>query len=144
MALLLLVSLRSLRGAAVVLLPVAAAIPILFGSMGYAGIPLGIATSMFAALTIGVGVDFALHLSHAYQRARREGEPHEAAATRMLQSTGRAVRWNATVLALGFLVLTLSALKPNHSLGLLLAAAMCTCYATSLLFLPWLLRDHRP
>ena len=73
-----------------------------------------------------------------------EGEPHEAATTRMLQSTGRAVRWNATVLALGFLVLTLSALKPNHSLGLLLAAAMCACYATSLLFLPWLLRDQRP
>lgn len=59
----------------------------------------------------------------------------------MLQTAGRAVRWNAVVLSLGFLVLTLSVLKPNHSLGLLLAAAMATCYATTLLFLPSLLRQ---
>ena len=66
-----------------------------------------------------------------------------AAAERMLESAGRAVRWNAIVLALGFLVLTLSALKPNHSLGLLLSASMCVCYTVSLLLLPWLLRNGR-
>jgi predicted RND superfamily exporter protein len=47
------------------------------------------------------------------------------------------------VLSLGFLVLTASALKPNHSLGVLLSAAIATCYAMTLLLLPSLLRRVR-
>ena len=38
-----------------------------------------------------------------------------------LEKTGSALRWNVVVLALGFASLSLSSLKPNHSLGLLLA-----------------------
>ena len=138
-AALLLLTLHSPAQTLVVLAPVASALVILFGGMGHAGIPLGIATSMFAALTIGAGVDFAVHLAHAHERARLKGASAEALGSEMLRSTGRAVRWNASVLALGFLVLTLSALQPNQRLGQLLAAAMCVSYVTSLLLLPWLL-----
>ena len=139
-ALLLVLAYRSVRSAAIVMVPLLAAIPILLGGMGYAGLPLGIATSMFTALTIGVGVDFAIHYRHAYRRERLAGREHPEAVVATLTSTGRAIRWNVTVLVLGFLVLTVSALKPNHSLGVLLAAAIVACYATTLLFLPRLLR----
>lgn len=44
------------------------------------------------------------------------------------------------MLALGFLVLALSTLKPNASLGLLLAAAMVVSYGATVGFLPELLR----
>ncbi|MBW2274504.1 MAG: MMPL family transporter [Deltaproteobacteria bacterium] len=127
---------RSLVRAAIVVLPLALALISLLGAMGWLGVSLGIATSMFSALAIGVGVDFALHFVHAYERARRAGSSHGAALDQTLGSSGRAIRWNAVVLGLGFLVLTLSALKPNHSLGLLLCAAMATCYAMTLLLLP--------
>jgi len=139
-ALLLVLVYWSIRSAAIVMVPLLAAIPILFAGMGYAGLPLGIATSMFAALTIGVGVDFAIHYRHAYRRERLAGREHAEAVVATMTTTGRAIRWNVTVLVLGFLVLTVSALKPNHSLGVLLAAAMVACYATTLLFLPSLLR----
>ena len=43
-------------------------------------------------------------------------------------------------LAAGFLVLNLSSLKPNHSLGILLASAMIACYAATFVMLPKLLR----
>jgi predicted RND superfamily exporter protein len=129
----------SSRAAMALMLPVAAALPILLGAMGYAGIPLGIATTMFTALTVGVGVDFALHFSHAYTREIRDGCRGEQALSRTLASAGRAIRWNATVLSVGFLVLTFSDLNPNHNLGLLLAGAMVTCYVTTLLLAPYLL-----
>ena len=87
-------------------------------------------------LALGVGVDFAIHLRHAYERARENGRGPDAALTESLQKSGRAIRWNATVLSLGFIVLTASALKPNHSLGVLLSAAMAACYAMTLLLLP--------
>ncbi len=141
--LLLVVAFRGLGAAAVVMAPLLSGIAILLGAMGYAGIPLGIATSMFVAVTIGVAVDFAVHFSHAYRRGRRAGLAHEPALTATLASAGRAIRWNAVILALGLSVLALSALKPNRSLGLLLSTAMITCYGTTLVLLPRLLEKSR-
>jgi hypothetical protein len=123
--------------------PVTTSGVLLFGGMGYAGIPLGIATSMFASLSLGVGIDFALHIVHYYREERRRGQVHEVALRSSLGKTGHAIRWNALVLSLGILVLTFSSLKPDRSLGVLLAAAVLSCYATTLLFLPWLLRHVR-
>lgn len=131
------VALRSLTRAIVVVLPVSAATALVMSAMGYAGWPLGIATSMFAAMTLGVGVDFALHFSHRYDAERRRGAGHSQALAATFASTGRAMRWNTRILAAGFLILSFSALKPNHSLGLLLAVALLASYGTSLFFLPW-------
>ena len=64
--------------------------------MGYAGLPLGIASSMFSALAIGVGVDFALHLSHAYGRPSTTQTDRDTARVRIRDSkeveNGRWVR----------------------------------------------------
>lgn len=124
------------RAGLAVLLPAAAACCLVFAGMGYLGIPLGIATSMFGSLAIGVGVDFGFHFVHRYQHERRRGAdgPRSLAAT--LAAAGRAIRWSAVVLSLGFAVLWLSDLRPNHSLGLLLAAAMAATYLLTLLALP--------
>ncbi|HZF07530.1 MAG TPA: MMPL family transporter [Thermoanaerobaculia bacterium] len=139
-ALSLLVALKSPRLAAVVLAPVLAATLLLFGLLGWAGIPLGIATSLFAALNLGAGVDFAVQYVYAYRRERRSGLAPGPAVERTLATTGRGLRWNAVVLALGIAVLALSAIKPNASLGLLLAAAMLVSYGATLALLPALLR----
>jgi hypothetical protein len=138
-AALLLLALRSLRLMLVVMAPVVAATLLLFGGMGYAGVPLGIATSMFAALNLGAGVDFAVQYVFAYRRERRPGTSHAEAVAATLSTTGRGLRWNALVLSLGIAVLSVSAIKPNRSLGLLLAAAMLVSYAATLALLPQLL-----
>ena len=141
-ALTLAVAFRDLRLTAMALAPVAAALLLLFGGMGYAGLPLGIATSLFAALTLGAGVDFALHFAHAWRR-ERAGRSHEETVLATLATAGRGLLWNALVLALGFSVLLASAIRPNASLGVLLAAAMLVSYAATLLLLPELLRNRR-
>jgi hypothetical protein len=124
----------------VAMVPVTAATIFVLGGMGALGVPLGIATSMFASLTVGVGVDFGIHFLHRYRVERARGSSDAAALEATVQKTGAALRWNALVLALGFAVLSFSSLKPNHSLGLLLAAAMITCLIATLLFLPRLAR----
>ena len=139
-AAMLLAALRSLRWTMVVMAPVLGATLLLFAGLGYAGVPLGIATSMFAALNLGAGVDFAVQYAYAYRRERRAGRDHAAAVTATLRTTGRGLRWNAVVLALGIAVLTLSAIKPNQSLGTLLALAILVSYASTLALLPELLR----
>ena len=138
--LVLLLALRRPAHVVVVLAPVLAAAGLVLGAIGYLGLPLGIATSMFLALSVGSGTDFSLHFFHAYREARAAGADHAAAVGRSLATAGRAVRWNAMVLGLGFLVLTLSSLPPNRALGLLLAAAVLAAYLMTVLLLPRLLR----
>jgi hypothetical protein len=138
-AALVLVTHRRGKWSAAILLPAATATVAVFGGMGYAGLPLGIATSMFATLVLGAGVDFGFHFLHGFQReSRRHGDPQRALAA-TLATTGKAIRWNAVVLAIGFSVLAFSALRPNHSLGLLLAAGLAAAYVMTLLLLPGLL-----
>jgi predicted RND superfamily exporter protein len=125
------------------LVPPAAAAWLVLSAMGYAGVPLGIATSMFTALTLGVGVDLALHVTYAYRDRRRpgpEGGLEPAAAVRAaFEGTAAGRRWSTAVLALGFLVLTVSAFGPSHDLGILLSGAMLASYLTTSLFVPWML-----
>lgn len=142
-ALLLTLAFRSVLRSAVVLAPVLAAAAVVFGALGYLGMPLGVASSMFLALSIGSGIDFALHLAHAYGDARTGGAEHAGAVQSSLATAGRAVRWNALVLGLGFLILALSSLKPNRVLGILLGAAMLAAYLMTLLLLPRLLEWSR-
>ncbi len=133
-------ALRSLRWTAAVMAPVLGATLLLLAGLGYAGVPLGIATSMFAALNLGAGVDFAVQYVFAYRRERRAGLPHAGALAATLRTTGRGLRCNALVLSCGIAVLAFSAIKPSSSLGLLLALAMLVSYAATLALLPELLR----
>jgi predicted RND superfamily exporter protein len=142
--LILLLALRRPAHALVLLVPVLAAAGLVIGAAGYLGLSLGIATSMFLALSIGSGTDFSLHFFHAYREAQAAGADHAAAVGHSLATAGRAVRWNAVVLGLGFLVLTLSSLPPNRLLGLLLAAAVLAAYLMTVLLLPRLLRMRAP
>ncbi len=56
------------------LLPSFLAVLIKFAVMGWADIPLGVATSMFAAMTLGIGVNCAIHLLEGFDRARAAGQ----------------------------------------------------------------------
>ncbi len=137
--LLLLVVNRNLRLTLIQLVPPVAAAWLILSGMGYAGLPLGVATSMFTALAIGVGVDLALHVTYAYEHGRSRGLEAGDAVSAAVESTAAGRRWSTTVLSLGFLVLAASAFGPNHDLGILLSAAMSTAYLTTSLFVPRLL-----
>ena len=139
-ALLLALVWRSFRRAAVAVAPSLMAAGVILGIMGWLGWPLGIASSMFTALTIGVGVDFAVHFQERYHRLRRDGAGHRRAVRDTVSVTGPALRANAWVLAAGLGVLVSSSLPPNRALGALLAAALLLCWAATLLLTPRMLR----
>ncbi|MCH8150383.1 MAG: MMPL family transporter [Planctomycetes bacterium] len=60
------------------------------GAMGLFGVPLGVATSMFAGMTLGIGVDYAIHLLERYRRARESGLDTQASLTDAVAATGPA------------------------------------------------------
>ncbi len=122
-------------------LPSLIAILIKFAVMGWFGIALGVATSMFAATTLGIGVSCAIHLLEGCRQAQSEGVPPAEAVGRSLGWTGPPALVNTLAVSLGFGVLMFSQVPANARLGLLLVVGVANCFIVSILLLSVLL--HR-
>jgi uncharacterized protein len=129
----------SLRWGVYCVVPSALAVVIKFAIMGWLGIPLGVATSMFAAMTLGIGVNCAIQLLESYGQARAGGAPSLEAANRAMALTGPPALVNTIAVSLGFGVLMLSQVPANARLGLLVVVGLVNCFVMSLLLLPVLL-----
>jgi predicted RND superfamily exporter protein len=130
---------RSLRCGLYAVIPCALSVLINFAVMGWLNIPLGVATSMFAAMTLGIGVDFAVHVLEGFSLSRERGLSPDAALSESMARTGPAVAINAAAIALGFGVLTLSQVPANARLGALTILGLVSCLVASLVLLPVLL-----
>jgi predicted RND superfamily exporter protein len=126
------------------LLPSLLAVAIKFAVMGWAGIPLGVATSMFAAMTLGIGVNCAIHLLEGFDQSRAAGQSPPDALSQALRLTGPPALINTLAVSLGFGVLMLSQVPANARLGILLVLGLVNCFLVSMLLLPVLLDDRQP
>jgi predicted RND superfamily exporter protein len=118
---------RSGRRGRLCVVPAAFAVLLDFAAMGWLRIPLGVATSMFAGMTLGVGVDYAIHL---LARAER------TSLSEALAATGPAILIDSTSSILGFAVLLLSQVPANHRLGGLLSLSLGVCVLATLWVVP--------
>jgi len=130
----------SVRMGLIAILPVAFSLLLVFAALALAGTPLGIANSMFAGIALGIGLDFAIHLTTAYRQRLRQGIPAGEALRSTLELTGPAVCVSAASITAGFSVLMLSEISPNVQLGVMICLCLVTCAVTSLLLIPSLLR----
>lgn len=120
-------------------LPVAAVVVFLFAFMVLVGIPLGPVTATLAAVVIGVGVDYTIHITHRFLDFRREGLDTSGAITATLSITGAALVVSGLTTGIGFAVLLLSSLIPFRQLGALLIVAVVGSGLVSILVLPSML-----
>jgi predicted RND superfamily exporter protein len=127
---------RSWRRGGLCVVPAAFAVLLDFAAMGWLGIPLGVATSMFAGMTLGVGVDYAIHLLARASRLRRQGLGDETALASALAATGPAILIDSASSILGFAVLLLSQVPANHRLGGLLSLSLGVCVLATLWVVP--------
>jgi uncharacterized protein len=130
---------RSATQGMLCMVPVAVGVVCVFGLMGALGIWLSIATSMFASIGIGLGVDFAIHTLHAARRGRAAGHSGEALTQFVLADIGRPLTANAMILSIGFAVTTLSSIPPLRSFGVLVAATVLASWLSAILILPALI-----
>ena len=129
---------QSFFAGSLIIVPVLSAVLIMYGMMGTLGIPLGIGTSMFGSVAIGLGVDFAIHC-YARIDQNLKNYPHISsteAISMMFPSTGRALFFNAITLGLGFALLMLSKVQPLQQFGAMVALAVGTSFLTSLCIIP--------
>lgn len=125
-------------------LPVGLAILLVYAVMGWAGVALGMGTSMFAAIAIGLSIDFAIHaLDRIRELARAHGLTKEALKD-LYPETGRALFFNFLAVAGGFGVLTTSDVPPLVKFGSLVAVAVTTAFLASVTLLPALVLLLKP
>jgi predicted RND superfamily exporter protein len=130
----------SVRMGLIAVLPVAFSLLVVLAALALAGTPLGIANSMFAGIALGIGLDFAIHLTTAYRQKVSHGMPAGEALRSTLELTGPAICVSAASITAGFSVLLLSEIAPNVQLGVMICLCLITCAATTLLLIPSLLR----
>lgn len=126
------------------LVPLVVAVGGNFGIMGYAGAHLDIATIMIASLSVGIGVDYAVHFLTRYRRARGRGLGHAPALEETFRFAGKAIAVNAAALTLAFLVMLLSRFGVLMTFGWLVAVTMVTSALGALYVLPAVLAWVRP
>ena len=124
---------RSVRAGMILILPLSVAILATYGLLIAAGIPYGVAVSMFATLVIGSAIDFAIYLRTELVRSR--SEPARVWAHN-LSLIVYGVLLNGGLWVCGFAVLTVSGLPPNRYLGLLCCVVYALSTAATLLLLP--------
>ncbi len=121
-------------------LPCGLAVAINFAVMGTLAMPLGVATTMFVGMTLGIGVDFAIHLLERYRLSRIQFRHNADAIIDCIRATGPAIAIDAIAVAAGFGVMMLSQVPANARLGGLLVLSMINCLLITLVLLPVLLR----
>ncbi|HSN72173.1 MAG TPA: MMPL family transporter, partial [Steroidobacteraceae bacterium] len=135
---------RSPAAGLVSVVPVVFTVLLLYACMGYLGIYLEPATSMFAAIALGVGVDFAIHL---VDRLRTAANEHDGDLGRAidcaLPPVARACFFNSAALGVGFAVLLVSDLPTLTRFGGLVALAAVASYLAALVIVPALFAAER-
>lgn len=138
-------SFRSLYAALLSIVPVTLSILANYAVMGAAGIALGVGTSMFAAIGIGISVNFAIHTLHrTIELVRDYGEDTKRAMTQLFPSTGRALLFNFAAVFFGFAVLMTSEISALQDFGALVAVVTLSSFVTSVTLLPALLVTLNP
>jgi len=136
---------RSLIAGAFSLIPVAMSLLLIYAVMGFTGIWLGIGTSMFAAIAIGLGVDFAIHtIDRMKELVMTQTGTFDERIEPYFVSTGRALFFNFAAISLGFLVLVTSEVPPLIKFGSLVVIAMSAAFIASIAALPALVKLLKP
>lgn len=97
--------------------PIVLALIWVLGTMALLNIPYSLITSIITALSIGIGVDYSIHMIHRYQEEFARVRNPEKAAVRTLATTGSALLGSALTTALGFGVLVFSSLEGIQQFG---------------------------
>jgi predicted RND superfamily exporter protein len=97
---------------------------------------LNLITVSFAAIIVGLGVDFAIHIYQRYHHERASGNRPNKAAEIALTRTGPGVWTGGLTTIAAFLTLLLARIQGIVELGILVAAGLFFCLLTITLVLP--------
>lgn len=136
---------RSFSAASFAIIPVISSILLVYAAMVLFNIKLGVGTSMFASVAIGLGVDFAIHtIDRLRSTFKSTNGDWDKALAELYPLTGRALFFNYIAIALGFGVLISSQVVPLTNFGTIVFISVTTSFFASMSLLPALIKATKP
>ena len=111
----------------------------LYGIMGYTNLPISTLAGGVAAMVIGIGIDYAIHLMNRFKNERKSGKTVKKAIEIAVQNTGTALTGAAIATILAFLAFLLGSMPEMNRFGLLMSIGVGASFLLSLFGLPALL-----
>jgi uncharacterized protein len=130
-----LVERRPLLGV-IAMVPSAAVVGWVLGTMVLLGISFNVMTAMVASLGIGIGVPFGIHVTHRFLEDRRRYDTIDEAIRQTVTHTGAAMAGSAATTAAGFGVLALASLVPIQQFGIIVAITILYSLVAAVLVQP--------
>ncbi len=130
---------RSLRLAAVVIVPILMTVAWLYAFMEVFGFAINVVTATIGAVSIGIGIDFAIHYTMRYREELATAPAPLDAVQIAGDGTGMALIASASSSVVGFAILAFAPMPLFASYGFLTAVMIFMALAASLLVLPGLL-----
>ncbi len=127
---------KNINAGLIALVPISTTIIIVYGTMGFLGIPLDIAKALLAAVAIGIGIDDTIHMLKTIRHNLLEGQSIRDAITTAHNAAGMAILYTSLALIFGFAVLFFSEFKPVYYLAWLVVSTMAATTIGALLLLP--------
>ena len=106
------------------------------GSMTLLNIPYNVVTALITALSIGIGVDYTIHIIHRFTEELEHGKSLIDATTTTLSTTGSALIGSAITTALAFAVLLFSPSLPFQQFGLVTGITILFALIASIVVVP--------
>ncbi len=122
--------------AVIAVTPIVLVLAWVLGTMTILDIPYNVVTALITALSIGIGVDYTIHVIHRFGTEYEEHQDLAIATQSTLATTGSALIGSALTTALGFGVLMLSPLAPFQQFGLITGITILFALIASVVVVP--------
>ncbi|HUG84166.1 MAG TPA: MMPL family transporter, partial [Euzebya sp.] len=119
--------------------PVALVVLWTFGMMAATGVPVGPVTATIAALAVGIGVPYTIHVSNRWSEDRMLLATPEQAIRATVRHTGGALAGSAFTTMAGFGILVTSSLTPFQQFGLVTVYSIGFAMVAATVVLPSML-----
>lgn len=136
---LLLITMKSFRYAFATIIPIILVVTWLYGLMYLLGFSLNFVTAMIGAISIGIGIDYSIHITERFRQELKSSNSKNIAIEKSITGTGLAVVASALSSIVGFIILGFAPMPLFSSYGLLTALMMFLSIIASLVVLPCLL-----
>ena len=130
---------RSIRYALVTVVPIALVVSWLYAFMYVAGFHLNFVTATIAAVSIGVGIDYSIHVTQRFRQELARQPSTEEALRATAAGTGVALVGSAASSIIGFAVMGFAPMPLFSAYGIITAAMILLAAVAALLVLPSLL-----
>ncbi|MGM0404991.1 MAG: efflux RND transporter permease subunit [Thermoplasmatota archaeon] len=105
------------------------------GTMYVTGVSLNVMTVSITALTVGMGVDYSIHITHRFNEERLNSDLYEA-VHETVQNTGAALFGSAMTTVAAFGILSTSDILPLSQFGYITALAITYSFLAAVFILP--------